>query len=751
MRGGTIDGPVAFAHTDDDNGNFCVLADHLTQDLASILDRPDLRVIAGGRRVGLDPALDLPFRVGADGMIVLGAPCVAMPATASILLRHALELARMLEIAPTDPVLAGLCAARTAALFAGLVGPAAGTKRPAWHAGMAAHHPPGGTVLAGIWAALSPLQPPVGEAVAPDARGVPGEGGLPEGLRDRLAALWSLLGPAEFLMAEGGDGRLAIDPATGLNHYGCSHRPRPWAVTFASSTASSLSERGFASADAARLRLIRGALAGDDARVRADMVEDVRRQIARHYGMGAAECVVLAPSGTDCELHALALATLGSGGHPVSNILLAPEETGSGVPLAAKGCHFANDTALGAQVVKGDRIAGFPDDTQLLSVPLRLPDGAVRPAADIDQACDDLARQARAAGRHVLMHRLDVSKTGLLAPGLDMLDGLSDVSDPDVALPDVSGPDGPGPDVPRPDVVVDACQTRLDPARVRAYLDRGWMVMITGSKFFTGPPFCGALLLPAAIVARLGGGLPAGLAQYSHRGAWPPHAAARVLPPGENIGLVLRWYAALAEMEALRDIPRVVVRDRLDRFLTALEGAIDADPDLHRLVVPAPARPALADAWDDRTTILSFFVRDPSAAHRPGPSDAFVPLGLERARALYRWLNTDLSRLLPDADRALAALLCHVGQPVPLPHPARADGPAGALRLSAGARLVSGEPSHGGLVPDRRMDREIRDGRRVLAKVGLILRHWTVLAAADPVQTYAPLPAMDTGLTLSRP
>ncbi|MFT8777680.1 MAG: hypothetical protein ABF893_13655, partial [Gluconacetobacter liquefaciens] len=79
------------------------------------------------------------------------------------------------------------------------------------------------------------------------------------------------------------------------------------------------------------------------------------------------------------------------------------------------------------------------------------------------------------------------------------------------------------------------------------------------------------------------------------------------------------------------------------------------------------------------------------------------------------------------------------------PHPMLPGGVAGALRLSAGARLVSGEPSHDGLVPDLRMDREIADAQRVLAKIGLILRYWERLAAADPVQTYAPLPAMDTG------
>ncbi|WP_182987273.1 hypothetical protein [Gluconacetobacter aggeris] len=703
-----------------------MLAERLTHDLACVLERPDLRVIAGARRIGLDTALAGPFVVRADGMVVLGAPCLMVPACAPVVLRHALELARLIEAVPDDAVLAGLCAARTAALFAELDGPE-GAPGPDWHADMAAANPPGIGRLRQVWVELAPLQPPV----APECAG---EGAF-DRLAARLEALWPLLGPAEKLMAEGGDARLAIDPATGLNHYGSSHRPRPWAVTYASSTASSVSERGFAGAEAARARLVQGDLTEDGAQVRAGMVAEVRRRIAEHYGMTGVEGVVLAPSGTDCELYALALAMLGSGGHSVGNILLAPEETGSGVPLAAKGCHFANDTALGAQVEKGGLIAGFPAETLLLSVPLRRPDGAARMPAEIDRDCLELARRSWRAGRHVLLHRLDLSKTGLLAPGLEMLDRLADAARADGATV--------------PDIVVDACQARLDPVRVRAYLDRGWMVMITGSKFFTGPPFCGALLLPENVAARLrGGGLPAGLAEYCHRAAWPEAPAAQVLPVGENVGLMLRWYAALAEMTALREIPRPVVRARLARFLTALEAAIDSDPDLRRLPVPHPARPPLADAWDDRGTILSFFVRDPLASS----GEDFVPLALEPARALYRWLNADLSRVVPEgADRALAGLLCHVGQPVPLPHPMLPGRVAGALRLSAGARLVSGEPSHDGLVPDLRMDREIGDARRVLAKIGLILRYWETLAAADPVQTYAPLPAMDSGAPVTLP
>src|SRR5487761_646329 len=72
----------------------------------------------------------------------------------------------------------------------------------------------------------------------------------------RLAELFA---PVEHLLASGGDTRLRLDPATQLNFYGCRPYPRPEAFTFASSTATSISERGFAAAEAAREDLARAA------------------------------------------------------------------------------------------------------------------------------------------------------------------------------------------------------------------------------------------------------------------------------------------------------------------------------------------------------------------------------------------------------------------------------------------------------------------------------------------------------------
>ena len=744
-----------------------VFAEDLNARLLAALDRPDLRVVADRRRIVYDASLETAFRADPGGEVVLGAACLGPGRICAFHIRHAVELSMLLDAAAQAAcdaggaraeglrVLAGLYAARTAARFWMLdASPADEPIAPdpvPWLRPMAESRMPTPEALRMVWDHLRDLQGPS-----------PREAGnrlddrlVSERVIRTLAACWDLLGPAETLMAQGGDARLAVDPCTGLNHYGCSHRPRPWAITFASSTASSLSERGFGGAEAARRRLAAAALGGRAQEALEYETERVRAAIAAHYGLPDGCAIVLAASGTDSEMIALALCGLADAGgavRPVSSILLAPEETGAGVPLAAAGRHFAGDTALGYRVAKGERIDGFPDDTRVLSVPIRDAAGRLLPPDAVDEACIRIAGAEAAQGRTVLLHRLDLSKTGLLAPGMACLDMLQR------QLGD------------RLELVIDACQTRLDRRRVQDYVARGCMVMITGSKFFTGPPFCGALLLPERLARRLSGPgrLPAGLAAYGGRADWPADASA-VLPdaaPAEatvNLGLVLRWQAAIAEMQAFAEVPDRLALERAAAFIDGVEAVIAASPDVAAVVVPQPAREALrGDAgetmrsWDQLQTIRSFLVLEPAAAG----SDR-APLDMARARLVYRWLNADVTRALPataDAkDRALARLLCHIGQPAPVADDRLDDAMAGALRISVGARLLSGEPSHAGLGSSARLAREIDDVRRIVEKIELLLRCWEALVRLDPEPRFAsdavpqegralPGPAKDRGL-----
>lgn len=686
-----------------------MLAEDITDSLFAALDRPDLQSLSDRVVVNLSPRLAHPFTIR-DKTITLGAVAFERPEIAPVLQRYAIELGFLIEALPAhEAPLAFVVAARVTALFHRLDCETLSLPPSlAWLEDFAADRPPAAGHIQALWPVLTQFCPDKAHGKADFNR-----------LVACLAPLWASLAPAEFLMADGGDERLVINPQTGLNRYGCSHRPRPWAVTFSSSTASSLSERGYLGAERARRAFLLDALTRlDGPYAREAACLDVRDRLAALYGLGGRDNIVLAASGTDCELAVLAMGMMRAQGQAIVNILIAPDETGSGVPLAAQGRHFAAGTALGATADKAHYLDGFPTDTTLIGIPIRTPDGAPRPCVDLDAEVEATVLRALEAGHHVILHQLDMSKTGLVGPCAGMLCRLAARHPARITL------------------VVDACQARLAPHRVRNLVKAGMLVMTTGSKFLTGPPFCGAILLPDSFVAALAGyALPQGLAAYFHHCDWPQTASPSVLSHEGNLGLALRWQAALAESEAFAAVPPARIVDTLRRFEHNAHEAIGAHPALTLLTMPDFDRNPVEEEvlWDTIPTVFSFLVADPENPEKP--------LDLERSRALHRWLNADLSPWIAEHDAAgegLAGLLCHLGQPVPVPHPDLGGENAGALRLCAGARLVSGEPSHAGLTDDVRLAREFADVRRALAKITVILDHWSVLAPVDPQPRYAP-------------
>ncbi len=521
--------------------------------------------------------------------------------------------------------------------------------------------------------------------------------------------LSEIFAPLDTLLASGGDTRLQLDPTTRLNGYGCRPYPRPEAYTFASSTATSISARAFAQAEAVRHDLIRSALrVGLDGALD-ELAEAQRRQLKALLafgGMGVS--VVFSPSGTDAALQALFVARA-LGGTPLTSIIVASDETGSGVAHAACGRHFNSLTAHGAAVETGKAIAGLAEDLAIVPVPLHEPDGSLRSSEAMDEAVLGAVAEAIAAGHRVLLHAMDHSKLGNRSPSLGCLREITRRWRE------------------RVQVVVDACQLRLGRARLRWHLDQEHMVLITGSKFFTGPPFSGALLVPRGLSRRMAGATPsAGLVDYTSRSDWPGawRGMRDRLRERTNLGQMLRWAAALEEMRAFFAVPADYRRAALGEFATIVSAMIAREPALELLAAPEPpAAPRAADEEEMAVrTIFPFFVR------RAGKL-----LSVTEAQHLYRALNEDLSQRFgasaSAAERQLAARLCHIGQPVAVPH--ASFGMVGALRISAGARVVSETWDAAGEAASRqRLAAEIAQVRVILDKIALVLRHGDAMQPA---------------------
>jgi hypothetical protein len=264
-------------------------------------------------------------------------------------------------------------------------------------------------------------------------------------------------------------------------------------------------------------------------------------------------------------------------------------------------------------------------------------------------------------------------------------------------------------------VVVDACQARLGRVRLAWYLDQGFLVLITGSKFFAGPPLSGALLVPdslVTLVARIAE-VPAGLSGYTARDDWPARFT-RIrdsLPMRANVGQVLRWIAAIEEIRAWFAVPELFRRLALAEFAAAVPRHILRFPELALL----PELPcADVDPYQDEFAARTIF---PFTVMRDGRA-----LSFEQTRRLHQALNMDAAALGLSPANPITATPCHIGQPVAL-----ADGQGGtigALRISVDARLVSESwVGAGDLVSTKNLTERIGQVATVFQKLRLLVSH----------------------------
>jgi hypothetical protein len=510
------------------------------------------------------------------------------------------------------------------------------------------------------------------------------------------SAMAELFAPLDRLLVGGGDPRLTINPASGLNEYGCQSFPCPDTLSFSSSTATSISQRAYDRAQTARESLMQSAIAvGIEAAFDA-RIEALRDELKACLGLSRTTAdIVFSPSGTDSQLQALFLARALLG-PALTTVVVAADQTGSGTVNTARGCHFSAATANGNQVRKGEPIAGLAHSVH--SVALRLFDeaGQACPQAASDSQVLGAVERSIASGSKVLLQIMDSSKFGWRAPSDQCLDEIA------VRWPG------------RVQIVVDACQMRLGRAQLRSYLDRGYMVLITGSKFFTGPPFSGALLVPSALAADLDAAadIAPGLLEYSSRSDWPgnwPILRSR-FPIRTNFGQWLRWEAALEEIGAYYRVPHEFRLMALTAFGQGVERIIASSPSLRLL--PPQQRPDGARADDEelaQRTIFSFVIRHGNSV-----------LCLEDCRKLYRALARGAADAAPADDPQTAAKPCLIGQPVALGCDAN---PAAALRISASARLVSEAWSSDEATARDNLQRALGHVGAAVAKIEWLLAH----------------------------
>ncbi|CAB1099869.1 unnamed protein product [Ectocarpus sp. CCAP 1310/34] len=550
----------------------------------------------------------------------------------------------------------------------------------------------------------------------------------------------------ECLLVEGCDDRITVPYEAGrvTNKYHCSPVPTPEVVSRSSCTSSSSSRRAFGSADDARHDLLltwalKKGVGRDQTRDDSthelyddggftNRMSDVRRRLLDVLGMDRN--------------------TVESADGPaVTSIVVAAGEVGSGTAGAAGGQHFSKLTPRGTPGRPENHVEGMPaGDVVVVQIKTRSKSGAFLPCEDIVRSAVHKALSSCPTSV-VVVHFVAGSKTGICSPSENVLAEMRQRYGEHLL------------------VVVDACQLRLEDQNVRKYVSLGFLTLITGSKFYCGPPFCGAVLFPTEALAELQGGhehLPAGFDDYFTRHEVDSRYSTLCsrLPSWENRGLFLRWASALTNMEAVKSIPKT----RLNAFVSSVRRnprpSTEPPPVPPWCLAPLPpswvqeVRDNVQDKWpylsllpEQRTgepsiavggvnTVVPIVVRVPRTSSEGPDGNPEVALGYEDLRLFHRLLSEDIGRYLPQdlamGDRAAAHLRVLFGQPVKL-----GGASFGVIRIALGADMLMdafcrGDPplseenvpaaGEGGGVA-----RLLTQDRLAVDKCALMARHWHLL------------------------
>ena len=270
--------------------------------------------------------------------------------------------------------------------------------------------------------------------------------------------------------------------------------------------------------------------------------------------------VFFGPSGTDLAYLPTLFQRLLQPDKPIIQLMSCPEELGSGSMDVAAARLFGRQNQFGWPLDQGAPVDPSAVEPIVVELDARDADGSVLDRRDKIVRLIEDNPDAAIVGSLVFG-----SKSGIK----DDLDVIDDDGDHIMW-------------------VVDLCQFRVDPTLIHDLLDRGAMVMLTGSKFFQTPPFCGALLVPRQLTERLRAAEPGadgspvapfGQIFSAHDIPWALDNVRQHLPDEENRGLRLRWQIALDEMESYANWPFHVSNSLMDDWNAHLTDVIGRHPN----------------------------------------------------------------------------------------------------------------------------------------------------------------------------
>lgn len=236
---------------------------------------------------------------------------------------------------------------------------------------------------------------------------------------------------------------------------------------------------------------------------------------------------------------------------PILNIVTCIEELGSGSRYAAMGQYHAKKNQYGEDLNQGEVI-----DSSLRLQTVFLP--ARSEAGEIYQPEEEIKKWVEAhQGNPIIINLVYGSKSGIE----DNMNLMKQIKAPNIIWN------------------VDLCQFRNDKAILDELMDCEAMIMITGSKFYQAPPFCGAIVVPKKYLEGIQlSHLEKNAAKYHSvfsKSDFPPSLRTDIAINDEiNKSGILRWEGAIREMEAYHQMDESVSNQKIQQWNEVVVSAI---------------------------------------------------------------------------------------------------------------------------------------------------------------------------------
>ncbi len=350
--------------------------------------------------------------------------------------------------------------------------------------------------------------------------------------------------------------------------------------------------------------------------------------------------------------------------------------------------YFSTVTPSGEKVRSGQILDGFGNNVKVIALSQRH-QLTGRQRHDQDNWIQQVEKSLSDKATTVLLHIVDSYKLGRRMDVIDQVERLKTRSQGRLL------------------VTIDSCQSRTDIYRTRHYLQLGYMVMITGSKFEEGPPFSGAVIVPPQLTESLEAknfidflpGIAKFITRYDISGDMDKIRP--YLPGWMNWGLMLRWTCAVTNWEKYRSIENgtrnKLIQNWVDRILDLIEQHSELQVFDGGEIQPG--------AVGDRNTIISIKLLSNGK-----------PLALKALKQIYYWLYEDMRcRLqgniaLSQEEKSVSQRPFLIGQPVDM-------GNFAVLRIALGTNLVLSMGIHG-------LEKTLADDEALLLKLSLLARHY---------------------------